>query len=223
MKMPAQSHLTLVSRQDAVPAARTRQSRYCIDISGFSGPEPLILVSDRLRRRTILEWQGSVARQLLDSHALPLARLRDGRHDCDKALMQRLAMAGAAAISRLSQPEGTRQAASTTGETAGDISTTGNSRVALHGCVERLLAEFPKQHLAEEDIVCLMHFRLPCVSEDQVRTALNDLTNWRRLQRISVPGGSVHYDTDTRPHLHVYDCRTRQLRDAPSHGVLRLT
>ncbi|MDJ0761155.1 MAG: hypothetical protein QNJ19_17305 [Woeseiaceae bacterium] len=219
-------HLTLVSRQAVIRPTKRQETRYHIDISGYSSEHPLIVVTDKVWCRTILQWQGSIARRLLQSDALPLALMNDGQHDCDKPLMQRLAMAGAAATSVLSDGRQTSidsrngvgpEPAGAGGETPA------RKRAALHGCVVGLLEEFPKQHLAEEDVVCLMQFRLPCVSDTQVRSALDDLCEWNRVQRITVPGGSVHYDLDTRPHLHVYDARTRELRDAPGSGVIRVS
>ena len=224
--MPMQRHLTLVSRQAVIPAANRRETRYHIDISGYSSQDPLIFVTDRVRRRTILQWQGAIAGRLLESTALPLASMKNGRHDCDKPLMQRLAMAGAAATSSLADGR-RRKVESRTGSCTEHAVVTSESttrrQAVLHGCVVRLLEDFPKQHLAEEDIVCLMQFRMPCVSGTQVKMALDDLAAWKRIQRITVQGGSAHYDLDTRPHLHIYDARTRELRDAPGSGVLRVS
>ncbi|MDJ0917661.1 MAG: hypothetical protein QNJ05_07850 [Woeseiaceae bacterium] len=181
----------------------------------------MIIVTDRHRRRRVLQWQGSIARRLLESAALPLAGMKNGRHNCDKPLMQRLAIAGAAATSSLA--DGRRRTDEPRTGSGLESEASQRKLAALHGCVVRLLEDFPNQHLAEEDIVCLMQFRMPCVSDVQVKTALDDLAAWQRIQRITVPGGSAHYDLDTRPHLHVYDARTRELRDAPASGVLRVS
>ena len=219
--------LRLVSSRPAPSPAHPApgSARYRVTIDRSRGAAPDVRVIDRSTGRLLLSWRGRVAAKLLSMDALALQRRQTGGFYCDKPLLQRLAMAGAAAERQVngSLPEHTpeRIAPAVEATRASDVTDAGR-RSALHAVLLSLLEEFPKQHLAEDDIVCLLQFRLPCIAAGQVRAALSDLAGWNDVQPIRVPTGAIHYDLDTRPHLHVFDARTKQLRDAPACGVLQV-
>ena len=219
--------LRLVSSR-SVPVTGRPESccgRYRVNIEIRSGHAPEIGVTDRSSGRVILGWRGRVARKLLDMESLRREAGDRSGFDCDKHLVQRLAIAGAAASRKFDvepdSPEPAQRQPAPRADDAPD-SQAASRWSSLHGIVTGLLQEFPKQHLAEEDIVCLMQFRLPCISRRQVREALSDLADWNHVQRIRVPTGALHYDLDTTPHLHVFDPKTQQLHDAPQSGVLQI-
>lgn len=219
--------LRLVSSRPAPAYANAERcaGRYRVSLQIRPGHAPGISVTDKHSGRVILHWRGRVARKLLELDTVK-RRARHGRSfDCDKALLKRLAIAGATASRQVGVQHGEPKLAFRQNATRKDnapdaqISSRWSS---LHRVLTGLLEEFPKQHLAEEDIVCLMQFRLPCIPRRQVREALSDLADWNHVQQITVPTGAVHYDLDTRPHLHVFDAATQELRDAPESGVLQI-
>lgn len=212
------------------PAPRTAETahppgRYRVTIVENAVRAPGISVSDRHSGRLILSWRGRVAERILDMDALGLRCRGDSGFDCDKPLLQRLAIAGAAAERQLADSPDVPLPNHRHDESLEDRRLPERSSdrwSSLHGAVQYLLEAFPGQHLAEDDVVCLMQFRLPCLSRQQVRSALSDLADWNKVQTIRVPTGAIHYDLDTRPHLHVFDARTQQLYDAPESGVLQV-
>ena len=219
--------LRLVSSRPA-PAhvnAERCAGRYRVSVEIRPGHAPKISVTDKHSGRVLLNWRGDVAKKLLDLDAVRRRAQHSRSFDCDKPLLKRLAIAGAAASRQVGVQHGEPKPALPQNVVrkcdAPDTQTTSRWS-SLHGVLTGLLQEFQKQHLAEEDIVCLMQFRLPCIPRRQVREALSDLADWNHVQQITVPTGAVHYDLDTRPHLHVFDAATQQLRDAPESGVLQI-
>jgi hypothetical protein len=90
----------------AAPAADGRwptgsDTRYRLSIARVPGGAAALEVHDNVRGCPLLGWQGDVARQVLDSGILPAEYCRAGCHGCDKSLVQRLIMAGAAAEMRI--------------------------------------------------------------------------------------------------------------------------
>jgi len=78
-----------------------REARYRLSIARVPGGAAALEVHDNERGCPLLGWQGDVARQMLDSGILPAEYCRGGCHGCDKSLVQRLIMAGAAAEMRI--------------------------------------------------------------------------------------------------------------------------
>jgi hypothetical protein len=78
-----------------------RDARYRLSIARVPGGAAALEVHDNVRGCPLLGWQGDVARQVLDSGILPAEYCRAGCHGCDKSLVQRLIMAGAAAEMRI--------------------------------------------------------------------------------------------------------------------------
>ena len=76
-------------------------TRYRLSIARVPGGAAALEVHDNVRGCPLLGWQGDVARQVLDSGILPAEYCRAGCHGCDKSLVQRLIMAGAAAEMRI--------------------------------------------------------------------------------------------------------------------------
>lgn len=216
----------VASRPAPAPANGERSTdRYRVILVKRAGRIPEITAIERRSGQIILAWRGRIAERILDMDALGLRSRGDHGFDCDKPLLQRLAIAGAAAERQVA--EDVRSASTTRGASVSreESMLAGGSTIrwsSLHGAVLAVLEAFPKQHLAEEDVVCLIQLRLPCIPRRQVRAALADLAQWNQVQQITVPTGAVHYDLDTRPHLHVFDARTQQLRDAPPSGVLQV-
>ena len=159
----------------------------------------------------MLRWRGQEARRLIDSGVLPLRDLIDGALNCDKSLVRELALAGLSVRSSLERREQrTRQHLD-------------NHEVdLLHWKLTSILFDYQGHHFAESEITCLVMLRHPWITEQEIRSSLEDLVRWNIVQRIKVGSGMTFFDTDVRPHLHTYDAKTRQLQDAPSSGVLRL-
>jgi hypothetical protein len=82
-------------------AAYPDGTRYRVSIARVPGGAAALEVHDNVRGCPLLGWQGDVARQMLDSGILPAEYCRAGCHGCDKSLVQRLIMAGAAAEMRI--------------------------------------------------------------------------------------------------------------------------
>lgn len=86
--------------------------------------------------------------------------------------------------------------------------------------VARLLFSHPGQHFSTADVCCLLAMQgLPVANRD-VGGWLDELASRGITQRIDVSADSVFYDTDTRPHVHIYNHETGELRDATVHGVI---
>ena len=88
------------------------------------------------------------------------------------------------------------------------------------GFIVSLLSGQHSVHLSEEEIVWLASMEFPCLPGKTVRQELNELVRGGHLQRIRVNDNLVFYDANTEPHLHIFDERTRELRDAPGNGVV---
>ena len=203
--------LRLVSSQSEAGPLAPPKSRFRLFISDRASPMPAIRVYDSSRQGVLLRWQGEVASHLLKAGNLPLRYLTNGSHDCDKGLLRRLTIAAAAL-----QMKSERQDAPEGGDRPHrDIP-------PLHHCVATLLFDHPDHHFAGEEVVCLMALRYPCIAPRHVTRVLGDLVDWNVIQRIAIDAETEFYDLDTRPHLHVYDARARELRDAEVSGVLRL-
>ena len=209
---------------------------------------PIIYVHDRRRNDTLLEWHGNVARHLIECGALPTQYQASGRYQCDKHLVQHLALAAAStsmALERVAWMKtdvGTlppkalyaRPSRISLERAGGDayspaptllwwrLRRLGRRLTKLHERIANVLFARPGWHYAHDDVVCTLALCLPVVGRRRVEQHLDDLVRWLVIQRIVVDTNNVFYDIDTTPHLHVFDARSRELHDAPEAGVLRV-
>ena len=198
-------------------------SRYRLQIEP---DEPAILVYDADLKRTLFEWTGLIARDLLRSSALVSARTGSAV-PVGKAFVRSLTLAATAARINLDQGRSDSKERS-------DLQVRklpdrrlerrlGGRELSLSGshlCIARILFERRGEHLSEDDVTCLALLGCPSVKLETVRSCLADLTRWRILQRVVVDEDNIFYDTETRPHLHVFDPVRRRLDDAPQRGVV---
>ncbi len=201
-------------------------SRYCLLISPA---DPTIRVYDAVLNRPFLEWTGPIASELLRGGSIPNAQ-SDRQMAVGKAFIRSLMLAAAAAQTELdrgrpgSWEDGDLQIPKLPDRTlerrlgARELSLSGS-----HLCVARILFERRGEHLSEEDVTCLALLVCPSVKVETVRSCLVDLARWRIVQRVIVDEDTVVYDTETRPHLHVFDPVRRRLDDAPQRGVIAVS
>lgn len=154
------------------------------------GPSIHIVDSDSGANR--FRWAGYEARYLFGLPRLAALLGRPGRHSCAKADVQELALAAAAAHTRL---EGLPN---------------------LHRRVLALMYRQPGHHHTTDDVTCLLGLAGCVVRSNDVAACLEGLVAWRLLQRIEIDRDNVFYDIDTRPHVHLYCPISRTLRDVPS-------
>lgn len=162
--MPESQNLRLVSMQ---PEARrtAARSRYLIHISDRGNPIPSVRVYDRNRRRVLLRWRGEAARRMLERDALPLKHMPNGSHDCDKALMQRIALDGSLIAMQL-------------GTAAKESNLVDRNASGLHYLVAGLLFDYPDKQLGLDEITCLMLLQFPHIPCGDVQNVLDDLVRW---------------------------------------------
>lgn len=185
----------------------------------------------------ICGWRGEVAAQLLDCGLLPPARGTVASCEADKAFVQDLALAAASAQMALDSAAPAPATAARRREAPTDtpMSLTGERWSRLEArlrrldttlvgplrLVARLLFSHPGQHFSPADVCCLLAMRGLPVSSRDVGTWLDELAARCITQRIDVGSDRVFYDTDTRPHVHIYDQETEELHDATVQGVIR--
>ena len=169
-----------------------------------------VRIFDHEQQQDLVTWQGDVARYLLASGALPPGDA--SRFRANKSTVWHLVLV-AAAFSANEEHETSPLLAERLERLELEL-TGAETRLA------RLLFEYPGQHLSEDDVVCLCSLRYPgtghCVPE-----LLERLANAGLIQRIEIDRDTAFFDLDTRPHVHVFDRRTRQLFDAPTEGVIQ--
>lgn len=190
-------------------------NRYQLYVSDAPGEAAAVRVHDSVLNRILLAWRGAVARRLIDSQLLRFCARSASCHGCDKKLIRELAMTAASIAMSL--------------EHRADVDLLSRRLreldlrlPALHAHIANLLFAHPERHFAHEEIVCLLSLTRPSLCRRQVDECLDELVRMRVVQRVDVDGAGVFYDIDTRPHLHVYCERTRELFDAPGAGVLTM-
>ena len=187
-----------------------RDVRY--EISVLDGRYGLFAVRifDLEQQRDLVTWQGEVARYLLASGALPFGYA--SRFRTNKSTVWHLVLVAAAVTAN--------EELETPPLLAERLERLGLELTGAETRLARLLFEYPGQHLSEDDIICLCSLRYPatghCVPE-----LLERLANAGVIQKIAIDRDTVFFDLDTRPHVHVFDRRTRQLFDAPAEGVIQ--
>lgn len=196
-------------------AALGAASRYRLYVSDQPGLPAQIRVYDRALGRVLLKWQGELARRMLDSDGFLDRRLPNGCHDRDKALVRRLVLA-AAKLSLLPARNGRSD------ELERRLRHLGRPIPLLNRKVAAFLYQHPGQHFEESEIVCTLTSDDLFCQAGPIHRALEELVQWDVIQRIKVDEDNVFYDIDTRPHVHVFDARTRALSDVPASGVLKV-
>lgn len=223
-------------------------SRYHLIVAEQAEAAVTVRVFDDRRACIVCEWQGAVAHHLLECGALPTEFSQPGSYTCDKSLVWHLILASAAAQMALDQLEPSdsdvnecrlqqcypraypaRKAASKhqrfqTGlETLCRRLARSNSfQAAAHYQIARTLFSHPGYHFCEEDLSCLLQLEYPSFPDRRIPPVLDDLVRWEIIQRIDVDIHNVFYDINTKPHLHIFDSRTGELRDAPVQGIMRI-
>ena len=177
-----------------------------------------MLVYDLRRNAVVVTWRGELARRLLASD---IVRRRPegaaGMGPCDKRFVEELTLAATRIqMERHDEPERRRESTMLRRR----IAALGLRLPAPHSRIADIMYQRPGQHLSNEDLICLAQLAFPCIDAEQVVSLLDELVRWRLVQRIEVDAGNVFYDIDTRPHLHVFCPRSRELHDAPGNGVV---
>jgi hypothetical protein len=203
-----------------MPSSATHPTPRCGYLLRVCSPrsEDVTLRLYDLRRDTVfLTWRGAVAKQLLRSKAAPCdCPGTSGFFPLSKADVKRLTLAAAAiSLSRDGHSSGDTGAVHDGGGSAR------RQRPGLHVYVSEAILAQPGYHPALDDVVHVLLCRFPTLDRGQVEACLEDLVQWRIVQRVTVDAEHVFFDADTKPHLHVFDPATRTLHDAPREGVLR--
>ena len=201
--------IKLVSSRSGSPPVG---DRYRLLVSCHRESETAIHVYDRRLRRVLLKWRGDIARALLQSDVLLPEQCRSGSHSCDKSLIRSLTIAAAKMRIELR------------GRTDLNLRLVQLHRniPLFHRRIAQLMFDHPGKHFSEQDIVCLLLLEYPCVSRKRITEHLDDLVRWGVIQCVNTDEQTRFYDIDTRPHLHIYCSRTKELRDAPDRGVIRI-
>ncbi len=245
---PLTDRARLRSRVYQTNNPRSLLHRYRIRISNHSTGLPSVRIHDRLRDLVLLEWHGEVVHHLLNSGVLPARFLDNGHYTCDKTFIWHLILTAAATEMALNQLEysncattetflqaGRRQ--NTTQETSGSNEDHQRSaqeslrqrlqrlQVQIEGPhlhIARMLFKYPGNHFSAAAVLSLMLLEYPVFSRSIITPELDDLAHWSVVQRIEIDADNVFYDINTTPHLHLFDPVTRELRDAPASGFVRV-
>lgn len=166
-------------------------ARYRLAVLQGADSGPRIQVMDCDRGSQLFDWQGYVARHMLNSGELDdVAAGQCGCFPCDKYRVSHLALVAAAARMTLSHLP------------------------AAHRHVATTLLQNSDQHLSAADVRELIAIDFRGIVLQDVESYLGDLVRWELIQRIDVDGGQVFYDVDTRPHEHRFDPVAGRVYDA---------
>ncbi|MEM7432981.1 MAG: hypothetical protein AAF351_13760 [Pseudomonadota bacterium] len=174
-----------------------------------------VQIDDIRRNRPIASWRGSIAERL--RRAIPLPAVADpiGGYRCDKEYVQAL-MVHAAALS---------EAAKCGAPDLDEVSQrrwhrTRPLRAPLHNRILQTMLDHPGHHFLRDELVCLLLLTFPCIDIEAIDEHLDDIVDWGLAQRIEIDAEHVFFDTNTAPHLHLFNPETRVLIDAPNRGVV---
>lgn len=237
---------SLRQRQDN--GESSAEKRYQMRVANRATGSPVVQVYDGLRDCLLFEWRGAVVRHLIESKVLPNGTARHRHYACDKSFIWHLILAAAATKIVLDQMDlldvvpstyplqrtyprpyppqvvlangANRQ--SRFESLAQRLKRLERCLVAPHQQIARLLFAYPGNHFSGEEVSCLMLLECPSLEGQRINAQLDDLARWQVIQRIEVDADNVFYDIDTRPHLHLFDAGSRQLSDAPVHGIMRM-
>lgn len=210
--------IRLVSSQADPQPARRITARYRLVVSNPEGCEVNVRIYDLQRRRIVRSWRGELARRLLDADVPGYRCLSCPVQDCDKRCVRELMLVAAGIQMELER----YPIAATVDPLQHRLLELDVRLPAFHRRIAALLFGLPGKHLSDTDVHCLTQCRYPFIDDEKTATILDDLVRWRILQRIDAGANGVFYDTDTRPHLHVYCTQSGELRDAPASGVLQV-
>lgn len=222
--------------------------RYHVIMVRPPGNDVALRVFDHNLSRVLLDWKGAVVRHLVESGALPTELCKNGCYACDKSFVWHLILAGAATQMALDQigvlqsglnkvlrkqlscptsmAIGKRKNHQTPSAALADrLDELGIQLTAPHKFLAKMLFAHPGHHFSEQDVCCLLRLKFPplVLPDHRVTACLDDLARWRVIQRIEVDTQNIFYDIITTPHLHLYDSRTRELRDADAEGIIHVS
>ena len=181
-------------------------SRYCLTVVCSSPQDWRVQIFDNHCMEALAGWKGAEGARLVNLDLLPERYRRPGFYPCEKHLAWHLILGAATCLAGLDDA----------------TMPSGGGKGALHRRLHDVLLNAPGVHMTAED--ACQHLTLDgiFVHENQVAVCLDGLTECGLLQRIEVDADNVFYDVDTTPHLHVFDANTRELHDAPGHGLIVL-
>ena len=183
---------------------------------------------DRSERCVVFEWQGRMTHSPFVPDRIPRELVEPGVHVCSKATLRHLILAATAA--QLVHEE----SCSTRGVTKHPWEAAANERLSrrageincwprgVHRTVALALFAHEEAHLRAADVLVLLLADGFFVCLPQVQACLSDLVAAGLIQSIVVKPGFEFYDTNTRPHPHIYDPDTDSLWDIHPRGVLQL-
>ena len=170
----------------------------------------------------MLRWEGIRIGRLLEAHPSLWAATERRDLYCSKAFIRKLAMQKAALDLALEQGASRRRRGADVA--AAGPGTRGHQAWYRHHRDEEIVASLLRSregiHYTLNEALCLLNLNGYALTESRVGQILDRLSDRGELQKITVPCGRVFYDCDTTPHLHFYDARKNELRDAPATGVL---
>lgn len=182
---------------------------------------------DRSEQCVVFEWQGKMTHFPPVPDQVPRELFEPGVHLCDKTTLRHLILAATAA--QLVQEEGCAGRATTHPWEAAALARlsirAGEVQYwpgGLHRQVALALFDHEDMHLRAKDVLLLLLADGFSVCLSRVKTCLADLVAGGLIQCVIVKPGFEFYDTDTRPHPHVYDPDTGSLWDIHPTGVLQL-
>lgn len=165
--------------------------RYRLIVLQGAGTGPRVQVVDCERGTQLFDWQGYVARHLINSGELGVTPNGQCRcYGCDKHRVCHLALLAAAARMTLS------------------------SLPAAHRQVAETMLQYSDLHLSAAEIKGLIAVDNEYILPRQVEICLADLVDRNLIQRIAIDNRHVFYDVDTRPHKHVFDAEAGRIFDA---------
>ena len=186
--------------------------RYWVLVALHEFAETSIHVVDRRSNRVLTKWRGAAARSLLEFDTLPPRLRTSGTHACGKAVFRELMLAAASISLNLERYL----------DLDARLETLDHPIPAFHMRLARLLFNHPGKHFSEPEIICLLLLEYPGIDPCRIPAHLDELVQWGIIQRVDVGMDWCYYDIDTRPHLHIYCPRTRDLTDAPVNGVVQV-
>lgn len=203
--------------------------RYRVELSSESGDDRGLVVTDRQSGWRIFDWRGPIVNRLVEDGIVPRPERGPIVLYRDKAFVQHLALAAAStrmALDREAIPD--RAGIARRRYSACELNCPLRARLtalgvalgAAHSRIARLLFEHPGHHFSQAEVFCLLELEDIPVRRSNVMRWLDELASLQVLQRIDAAPGRVFYDVDTRPHLHIFDETTGELRDAEVEGVI---
>ncbi len=211
-----------VNSQSTLPRATeingpSLRRRYLLCLDNLPGLER-IEIFDTDTGSPCIVWQGRLARELLHSNYLGYTGLGSKVLPCSKTLVWHLALAAAGINVALE-----RQPKTDLCQLHSRLTRLGLELPNPHRHIALTLFEQSNVHFSHEELLCLFELESPFLSNARCTDCLSDLVAWQVIQKIEVAKVGVFYDSNTEPHLHVFDELTGTLYDAPLQGVIKAT